>query len=100
MTPAGEPADDLGDRLAQRRQAGSDDTGNLLWRRETVRPWVKMHIAAHLFIFQRNKALADKHLSNADSKKQPILIHSTSAECGLVKRVGDECVAEHCNAIL
>ena len=41
-----------------------------------------------------------KHMSQADAKKQTILIDATGAERGKMKRIGNECVSKYGHALV
>jgi len=55
-----------------------------------MRRSIEVHVTGHGAINQRNEGLADKHVPQADPKKQAILIDPSATERGPVKWIVDE----------
>ena len=55
-----------------------------------MRRRIKMDVAGHGVINQRNEGRADKHVPQANTKKQAILIDPSTTERGPVQRIINE----------
>jgi len=59
-----------------------------------------MNVAAHRAVGERDKGLAQEHLTQADTKEQTILIDASCTEHGKMKRIGNEGVGKKSHAIV
>jgi hypothetical protein len=53
-----------------------------------------MDITMNLAVYQRHERVADKHVAQPESKKQPILVDALRSEGRYVKRIGDKGIGE------
>jgi hypothetical protein len=98
--PTAVPPNNLWNRLAERLEQRRGGEGNFLRRGQTVGRGLEMNVAAHRAVGERDKGLAQKHLTQADAKEQSILIPASSAEGGKVQRIGNERIGEQRHAIV